>query len=91
MSTRTQETMRQLLQRTLNQTPEAWHAYYRQLFPDITPQETAELYPLFIKAMTAGTSAEQRKAFAEYRKLLAPIKKRNPQPRGSEQELILWT
>lgn len=39
-------------------------------------------------ALTATTKAEQRSAFKEYRRKLAPIQKRNPQPRA--QEHITW-
>jgi len=83
------ETARQIMQHTLNQTPEEWHSSYRQDYPDITPQESGTLYPLFITAMTAKTKAERDRAFKDYRAALAPIKKRNPPQR--EQELFTWT
>lgn len=83
------ETVKTLVQTTLNQTPEEWYSYYRSEYPDITPQESGELYPLFIEGMTAKTKAERERAFRAYNRLLTPIKKRNPPQR--EQELFTWT
>ena len=79
----------QLMQNAINQTPEQWHAFYKSEYPDITAQESAELYPLFLQAMTASQKKDRDRAFTLYRQKLAPIKKRNPQKR--EQELFTWT
>lgn len=70
---------------TIQQTPEEWHAFYRQEYPDITQQENRELYPLFIQAMTAGTKAERDRAFKKYQAALAPIQKRNRQRKDVNQ------
>ena len=89
MSESFRDSARHIMQQMLNQTPEEWHAYYRQSYPDISVQETRTLYPLFAKAMTAPTKKERDNAFSEYRTKLEPIKRRNPPQR--EQELFKWT
>lgn len=83
------ETFRKLDAIQRAQTPEQWHAQYKQFYPDITPQESGELYPLFLMATDPAYSRKQQTAFfREYQRRLAPIKKRNPQQR--EQELFTW-
>lgn len=53
-------------------------AIYRSSYPDITPQEAAALYPLFLKATEAGQAPEQwQHNWKLYQDALAPIRERN--------------
>lgn len=68
-----------------NKTPEQWYQYYREIYPDITPQEARTLYPLFLQATDpAHTARERNAALIEYRRLLDPLTKRNPPKRETE-------
>lgn len=62
-------------------TPELQLFFFRQTLPDITPEETARLFPLFLQATTAEQPAEAwRENLARYQAAIAPIKRR--QERG---------
>lgn len=65
-------------------TPAQLLTVYRQAFPDITPDEVAALYPLFLQATAAGQPPEVWRAnLARYQAALEPIKRRQPQKRGA--------
>ena len=78
MRNKVRETVRKLDAISRAQTAEQWHEYYKQTYPDITAQESGELYPLFLMAEDPAYTKAQRSAFfAEYQHRLEPIKKRN--------------
>ena len=53
---------------------------YRDSFPDITAEEAAELYPLFLQATEPGQSLDEwRLNLNRYQAALAPIRERNQQ------------
>lgn len=67
---------RAIMEKARRQTPEQWHSFYRETYPDITRQETETLYPLFLQATDAKTKAERESAFKKYKAALAPIQRR---------------
>lgn len=76
MEYRLRDTARAIMELTRRQTPEQWHSFYREIYPDITQQETETLYPLFLQATDAKTKAERESAFKKYKAALAPIQRR---------------
>ena len=69
------EAARQIL--TAERTPAQQLAIYRESYPDITPQEVAELYPLFLQATAPGQTPEQwRATWTRYQEALKPIRER---------------
>lgn len=76
MANSMRDAARAIMEQTRRQTPEQWHAFYKESYPDITLQEAGELYPLFLRSMDAETNAERERAFKEYKAALAPIQRR---------------
>ncbi len=67
-----------------NRTPAQQIALYRESYPDITPQEALELYPLFLQATAPGQTPEQwRESWTRYQNALTPIRDRQPKPERS--------
>lgn len=77
------ETALKIIAAAAERSPEEWLEFYRQSYPDITPQESAELYPLFLQATdSAQTATERDRSLKRYQRLLEPIKKRNAHQKG---------
>ena len=81
------QSARKILEAAPYLTPAQQIALYRDSFPDITPQEALELYPLFLQATAAGQTAEEwRESWTRYQTALAPIRERQPKRRPQERD-----
>ncbi len=58
--------------------PEEWYSFCKtELFPDITPDQAEQIYPLFLKATDPALCTGDRSRYMqEYCSLIKPLRKR---------------